>query len=513
MTTRFLRPELLALVVPVVLFASAACDPGPDQVLYRQAHQAAMAGQGEEAEALYRKLFAEHPTSRLKPDAHLALGELLYRRGDFEAALVAYEAVTRGPGRKSWGYALYKQGLCQLNRREPAKAQRIFQEVITLGEEGAIAPDERRSLVREARRDLVKAYAARLPAVGASDYFRRWGGPETEALLTALGALYLERKKTDAATSMHRELIATYPDSQKLCVWQEAILRAALMGNDRKIQVAEAQRLGAVLARLEETPDVPAEALEACRTGLRDTLKELALLVHRKAQKTKDPAQYDLADPLYRQYLTRFRDEKDAYAMTFYHGELLWMLGRWEDAAEEYRRVVEMNPQGEYLKEAALGTVLAWQNALEVGDDVGLPDEARQSGHQPGVIPPATRRMLEAYDLYVRHVPEAPELVKVKYRRARIFYEHNHLEEAARAFGAIVDVHPEHELAAYAANLEIDAWNVLGRQDVVCARLESVQGGPLTARNPELRDTFQLLLADCRGGKTADKKAHPRPTP
>ena len=56
----------------------------------------------------------------------------------------------------------------------------------------------------------------------------------------------------------------------------------------------------------------------------------MALLAHKQAQKSNDPAALDMADPLYRQYLARFRAEKDGDHMTFFHAELLsrWTAGR-----------------------------------------------------------------------------------------------------------------------------------------------------------------------------------------
>ena len=54
--------------------------------------------------------------------------------------------------------------------------------------------------------------------------------------------------------------------------------------------------------------------------------------------------------------------------MGFYYGELLWTLANWKDAAEQYTKVVEMKPDGKYVKEAAYAAVLAWKNALNVDD-------------------------------------------------------------------------------------------------------------------------------------------------
>jgi hypothetical protein len=40
----------------------------------------------------------------------------------------------------------------------------------------------------------------------------------------------------------------------------------------------------------------------------------------------------------------------------------------WREAAEQYTRVIEQNPMGPYVKEAAYAAVLAWQNVLYEDD-------------------------------------------------------------------------------------------------------------------------------------------------
>ena len=42
--------------------------------------------------------------------------------------------------------------------------------------------------------------------------------------------------------------------------------------------------------------------------------------------------------------------------------------------------------------------------------------------------------MIGAFDTYIKYVPDAPELVTIKYRKARIYYEYNHFDEAAKLF-------------------------------------------------------------------------------
>ena len=130
-----------------------------------------------------------------------------------------------------------------------------------------------------------------------------------------------------------------------------------------------------------------------CKNAFHDISKELALVWHKEAQKTKNPDTYVLVRYVYKDYLDRFSNEKDSLDMAFYYGEVLWTTQNWREAAEQYTKVVEMNPKGKYVKEAAYAAVLAWKNALNIDDQGRGPDkqgadEARISSRSRS---PATR--------------------------------------------------------------------------------------------------------------------------
>ena len=72
--------------------------------------------------------------------------------------------------------------------------------------------------------------------------------------------------------------------------------------------------------------------------------------------------------------------------------------------------------------------------------------------------------MLRAFSRYICYVDNSDDVVQIKYRRARIYYESNHFEEAAVLFKDIAFNHKDSELAEYAANLYLDCLNILGTQ-------------------------------------------------
>src|SRR4029434_3127680 len=92
------------------------------------------------------------------------------------------------------------------------------------------------------------------------------------------------------------------------------------------------------------------DQLDECRDNTANTLRELATVWHKEAQKTNNNDTYSLAQYLYKEYLNKFPSEKDAYVMTFYYAELLFKLGmngenqKYCEAAPIYSKVVEIDP-------------------------------------------------------------------------------------------------------------------------------------------------------------------------
>jgi cellulose synthase operon protein C len=495
----------------IALFFAFACDAppaDPQAALYRRAYDLTVAGKEAEARALYLQIVGPDggappgiDTRATVASAHVALAEHDFQNGDFDSAVEHYRAAAANPRAKVRPYALYKQGWCYLNTGDAVQAMQAFERVIGLRSDPTIAERQRSDLVNEGSKGLVQAYALGGATEDAAAYFQKAVGDRAPELLERLAVLYREQGKWAQSLATFRELIASHVDSPRICMWQEGVVLASLGIPRRprlpeKDQLAEVERLEAVLSRMEKMKAVSPADLQTCRARVHDIMKELALVWHKGAQKTKDADAYRLTDPLYRQYLARFPDDKSAVDMTFHHAELLWSMGRWADAAEEYHRVIELDPRGKLVKEAADAMLLATRNAVE--------SEGKPSRVNPGAsartLQPFTdkeKKLLDAFQFYVEAVPSAPELVQVKYRQARMYYEHNHFERAVELFAALAGQYPDSELAIYSANLQLDSLDALGRTADRCVAARKLVAGPLAAREREAARSWKRIVADC----------------
>ena len=274
---------------------------------------------------------------------------------------------------------------------------------------------------------------------------------------------------------------------------------------ERGEQLRELLRLAAMFDRV-KAAGVAAGTLEtSCGQPLRDLSQELALLLHKRAQKQKDDRLRPIADELYRTFLDRFPDDRRAGELGFFHGEVLWTMERWRQAAERYQRVVERDPRGKYAKEAAYASLLAWKNVVDPGDGAASADDV-DAGLAPRPLSDDERRLLAAMDRYLAIVPDAANRTQLDYRRARLLYDHNQFAEAIPLFQAIVERAPEHELAVFSANLVLDSLNVLGRSQELARRVDGYLATPALMKDPELARQLRAIKADLarrgRGART-----------
>jgi tetratricopeptide (TPR) repeat protein len=356
--------------------------PRMDEVLYRLGYLLRSGGHDDQAREIFHRLLKDHPQSRYVPDAYLAFADDFFTKGDMAQALVFYGKVTEFPKSAVFGYALYKKAWTQSNLGDHKGALGTFVELLAACQAGKIGQAQRGPLEKEARRDLVKVYARTEGADPdrALEFFRRLGGDEAPRMLQSLAESYWEEGMAKSSSRIYRQVMALLPQSPWLCAWQDKVLRNTLSAGSEAEQIQELVRLGTSWRHLQKLGNVKPDVLAECRNRYHDTARELAFVLHKQAQRTRQLPTYQLAAAAYREFLGSFETEPAATSAAFYYAECLWQIAAaspasqplWREAAEQYTHVIALNDKSPYVKEAAYAAVLAWQNALyENTDDFG----------------------------------------------------------------------------------------------------------------------------------------------
>jgi tetratricopeptide (TPR) repeat protein len=220
-----------------------------------------------------------------------------------------------------------------------------------------------------------------------------------------------------------------------------------------------------------------------------------ATVAHKHAQQTKDPKDYEKAAALYEQYFAK-PNHPDEAAMSFYYAELLFRMQRYDEAAKYYDRSLTVDPKSTFADEAAYALVMSTKNAVKTPNPT--PDSPPPCPDmKPCPIPADMQRLLRAFDRYLAIVPAtAKDRATMEYRRARVYYDFQHFDEAAPIFAHIVANYPDSELATYSTNLEIDCLAILKRYDQLRTLIERVKKNPAQMKD----ETTQKLVREMDAG-------------
>jgi tetratricopeptide (TPR) repeat protein len=493
----------------------------------------------KEARAVYDKLLKNYPNSKYVPEAHLAFGDYYFENNQLDDAEARYKQVLKFPRSSVYYYAMYKEGWIHLNKQRFTEALDTFFQVAN-----ATKNDKKQEVLnRASKKDFVRAYAEVGKADKAYDAFKRVDNNYAFDMLQILADLYMEQGKSDKAIFTFRDLMKRAPTNKNVCLWQYNVAHAMLSmpGASNADKVAEIENLNHLWGALKGKQVLPASEKQECHDNAAAMSGELARAYHSESAKTKNPETLAYAEKLYKVYLEVFPDAEDFAQTQYYYAELQWSRAEneknprlqtelWENAANTFTDVVKTGKVGEKLmKESAYAAVLGWKNALNVDPRAEAKEaeaqeekeekEAAKGGKTkvptPMPIPERQLKMLAAFDIYINYIknPKDDELVGMKFLKANMYRRYNHFDEALPLFMDIIEHHPEHETAEYAANLLLDTYNRLGQYQEMLALADKItQNKKFLEGRDDLAATLKKIQATAarKAAEEAEKKIRAR---
>ncbi|HXN83230.1 MAG TPA: tetratricopeptide repeat protein, partial [Myxococcales bacterium] len=435
--------------------------PRRDEVLFVAGYNLYESGDKAQAMKSYEALVRDHPESRLVPDALVHMGEHYFAVNDLARARVAFQRTADLKLPKVSSFALYKLAWCDYNAGDPAAAIEKFQRVIAYSDEQARAESAQRDRIQlksEALKDMVLSYARLDLVEPAIAFLEQQGGDRAPEYIERLAGAYFEAGKFERAVRVYRLLEEKAPTHPHAAAWQQKILLACDKLNRRDEVIAQMKRLvneygpQSSWARANTSEKgALAEAFELAESALRGLVEDY----HQEAVRTRNPATYELARDIYRQYLETYPQSGSARRLRFYYGEILYALQDWEAAAAQYDQVAREDPRGEYAVRAAFDQILALEKRAAVENGAPRKGDAAQGDAAPEPIPPLEAKLLAACERYLAVAPGAKDEIAIRYKAALILYDHRHYAEAARRFDEIILRWPGDAFAQKAADLSM----------------------------------------------------------
>ncbi|RME19519.1 MAG: tetratricopeptide repeat protein, partial [Deltaproteobacteria bacterium] len=351
-----------------------------DEVLFTMGYNLYESGNKSEGVKMYWELIKNFPKSRFVPDAYLAMGEHFFNSNDVFNAKKAYERAMGFKNSKVYTYALYKLGWCDYNLGDYEKAIEKFKKVVELSQREAAAGGAegkgKLQLRREALQDLVLAYSQIDALDEAEQYWvSQVGKRDAKEYLRKLARTYEKQGKPEMTVKAFRRLLDEYPTDPNCPSFHVAIVRAYSKMNQRgKVErevnrIIEMYRPGSHWWEVNKGNKL---ATKRAYAMVESALRDLVTTYHQEAQETNRWDTYNLARKLYSKYMEAFGDSQYAYKLRWYYADVLYKMGDFYGAAQQYAKVVETDPKGPFTAEAAYDAVLCWDKCMELRDKKGV---------------------------------------------------------------------------------------------------------------------------------------------
>jgi tetratricopeptide (TPR) repeat protein len=398
----------------------------------------------------YTRIIREFPDSNFVPDAWLSFGEYYFQNQELVKALQAYEKAASFEGSLVRGFAEYKMAWTLYNLNDFSAAMDHFKTVVVMSAAKGSDGRKRFDLGREARRDWVSAYSHIGKGAEALAAIRAVAPAHERIMANRLADIWLGDGKDRHATFLLDALIEQGEGDPLLPSYYAKQLRALVRVSSRETVVAAVR---GVAQRLKLPPDDPAQQRLWVRSMAEVDLgiRRVATLWHSDGMRVKSNELLNDAAKVYSVYLELFPSGPNTHEMTFYSGELAYGLGRFEEAAEAYRKAVEMDRKGRYAGPAALEMVRAYDQLVEA-------ERAKGGQADPATLKRRSGRMIAACKLYLEVAPGGELAAIARYRIAQAHYDRDEFDQALAAFEAILEVAATGELGEVTADQILDVY-------------------------------------------------------
>jgi tetratricopeptide (TPR) repeat protein len=429
-----------------------------DMVLFYLGNFSTQMGNVEAGYDYYTKLVTKFPESKYLPDALVNVGEYFFQKDEFETSLEFYKRVETFTESRLYPFAVYKEAWCHYNMGEYEDAFKRFVEVIQYAIKAeASGTGPKLGLKAEAQKDIVLAYSQVGKEAQAIPFFRSIAPDIYLVLSASLAKLFSDQGEYEKSIGMYKAIMAEDPNSPTVLTYQKHIVEAIDRTGDKLRTRTEVVRLVKLYAMLEKEKS---SIVQQEKGKIEEILRRMAIGYHLEAQKTMEKKAMLLAQEVYDHYLTLFPEGEGRYEMLMNHAILLYQLEQYDKAVLEYERVIAMDTNGKYAREAAYTALLCYYKVIDTTKKTIVKEE--EESFEPKEIPETYASMVRACDRFVAMKPEDPEeLVQAKFAALKILYDFDHHKEAAPRAAELVTDFPAHEIAPDAAKLLLSSFTML----------------------------------------------------
>jgi tetratricopeptide (TPR) repeat protein len=405
-----------------------------------------------------RELISKYPSSPRIFAARLQLADALFDQRVYRDALEQYLLLVSKSSRDVTepmrAYTLYKMGWCYINLGAYEKAVASFKKTVEISKDSA----QSIGFKSEALNDLTRTFALASQYDEGEAYLQNSDGNRNQ-LLTSFYSQVADLAESRGDVQRSRwamkkltELDASPSLKRSLALRELALVRKSGSAADfHKVLREYAQNFGR---------DSSASAAEQSQIEeeLVTLLRSETKAFHNKAQRLKKKSAYEEARPFYSLYFEfvpdRYKDsEKNIHEMSYYFGELLYVLEDFKAASEAYSKV----------------TAGPNQNPAQYARILCLRELAKKDPSLDGKFEEATEAFRKAF-------PSDGRGADLLYELAYDAYEKKDLKTAERRLLVVLSEYPDNERSKEALERLLFIWEQSGDFDEASAKAKALLG-------------------------------------
>jgi len=437
-----------------------------DEATFYLANALSDIGEREKAVEQFTGLVKTYSESAYVPDAYVQIGEYFFDTNNAYKALLAYEKAAKYKDSPQYAFSNYKLAWCLYNVGDYGKAIDKMKSVVQYSmtvQEGAGAGDskKRMTLQEEALKDLVRFFADAGQMDEAYNYFTKLGKKDLiKDMLKRLAGTYFEQGKFEECIQTYRRLISENPQGKEAPEYQNEIIQAYTKMNKKAETLQEIDRLQKTYGKTSawaRANSADQDAVKAAQEYVEKNLRTVATNYHNEAKKigTGKAAvdTYNLAYKAYTAYLSEYPEGKYTYDVRYAFGELLYKVKKFDEAYEQYMKVVQTDPKGQHSRFCAESAIFAADEMIKVSPKPPKPPDNKTSTD----LTDWEKKLLEACDQYSKLFKDE-KVNKIIYKSAYLLYNHNQFKDASDRFRTVISMDPKSKEAEQAANLILDSF-------------------------------------------------------
>jgi len=327
---------------------------------------------------------------------------------------------------------------------------------------------------------MTRFYADADDMDGAIEYFSQFERQDLlKIALKRIASNYMDQGQFEQAVAAYRLLISKEPMAAKAPDYQYKIIQAFEKMNQKAETLQEIQKLRSNYSKdsawgRENAANT--DAITRASRHVEEALRTAATRYHRESRKLTDPNEAvnvsTQAEQAYRLYLQDFPNETYSYDIRYNFAELLFDLGDYYrkrrsrdsdgtlqekyyvDAFNQYTKIIELQPQGEYARQCADANIMLAYNMFEVEVRKGLVKKRKNSRDLEAIdLAPWEGKYLNALEDYAEVYPESKEAFDYLYAAGNLLFDKNRFNEAAVYFRKVIAIKPRSRQAKDAARV------------------------------------------------------------